>query len=222
MATAEEILNSVFILPMTSLLAQVAESLPQILLAVASITAIYLVSNFAGILVRKFLYRIKADDLVRVKDRRDSFGATSLAAVYSYLVKWSIFFLFAAKAVEIIDLGLVSGLASVSIFWLSRIVSTILIIITGIVLIDFFTLRMLNARESFARNTAKVARAVFIILLIFTSLEQLGLRLAVAENVFIMVVGAALLAAALALGIGFGLALKEEARMTLRRLRKRK
>ncbi len=222
MADFVDMLNRIFVLPVAALLSQISELLPQIVLAGLLIIAMYFISDFAGAFVRKILYKIRIDRIVRVKDRRDSFGATSLAAVYSYLAKWSIFFLFAVKVIEIADLGLVLGIADMLMQWLSKIILAVLIAVTGIVLIDFFTLRMLNARESFAINIAKAARAFFIIVLIFTSLEQLGFRLVVAENVFLMFVGAALFAVALALGIGFGLALKEEAGIALRRLRKRK
>jgi hypothetical protein len=220
MATIDEILNKVFISPLVSIISAVVDLLPQALLALLLILITYSISHFIGVATRKFLYKIKIDNIIRARNMGDTFGATSLAAIYSQLVKLSLFVLFSVKILGIVNLGFISGIANALIFWLSKVVFTVTIIITGLVLIDFFTLRVLETKTNFMRNVVKPMRVFLIVVLVFTSLEELGLRLIVAENIFMMVVGAALFAAALALGIGFGLALKDDAKRILKQSRK--
>jgi len=221
MAWIEEIINGVFVSPLLGIATRAIEVLPQLILATVLISVTYVISHLVGTLTKKILYRIRVDNLIRIKDLRDTFGATSMAAIYGHLVKWGLFTIFVVKIIETVSLGFISDAASVLIFWLTRLVFAAIILVTGLVLIDFFTLKILETRTSFMTLVIRAIRAFLIIVLVFTTLEQLGLRLAVAENIFLMAVGAALLAASLAIGIGFGLAIKEDARKTLRRLRKR-
>lgn len=221
MVSIEEILNNVFFLPISSILSGIVSLLPQILITALLLLITYAISHLAGIAARQALYKIKIDALIRVKDLKDTFGATSLAAIYSHLIKWSLFILFASKIIEIVSLGFIAGVSGILIFWLTRLVFAALLLVTGLVIIDFFTLRVLETKPAFMKTIVSLIRVFLILVLVFTSIEQLGLKLAVAENVFLMIVGAALFAAALALGIGFGLALKEDAKGILKQLRKK-
>ena len=221
MASIEEILTNVFIVPISSILSGIASLLPQTLITALLLLITYAISHFVGLAVKKTLYKIKIDMLIRVRDLKDTFGATSLAAIYSHLVKWSLFTLFTGKIIEIVNLGFIAGVSSTIIFWLTRLVFAAVLLVTGLVMIDFFTLRILESKPDFMKNIIMVVRIFLILILVFTSIEQLGLKLAVAENVFLMIVAAGLFAAALALGIGFGLAMKEDAKRILKQLRKK-
>jgi hypothetical protein len=221
MTTIIEILNSIFIDPITTIISGLVQLLPQILIAAFLLVISYAISHFAGIIVRKILYQIKIDRLVRVRNLRDTFGATSLVAIYSQLVKWSLFIIFSGKIIGVVSLGFFSGIIDAIVFWLTKLVFTVFIIVTGLVLIDFFTLKILETKDAIIKYLITGVRAILIIVLVFTSLDQLGIKLAIAENIFLLVVGASLLGAALAVGIGFGLAMKDDAKKIIRQLRKK-
>lgn len=221
MASLEEIISNVFLLPLSNLISDIVSLLPQILITAFLVFITYLIAHYVSVIVRKILYNIKVDRLIRVGNLQDTFGATSLASIYSYLIKWSLFIALVQKIIETVGLGFLAGLVTTIVFWLAKLAFTSIVVVTGLVVIDFLTLRILESKNAVINTIIRVIRAVLIVILVFTSLEQLGLKLAIAENVFLMIIGAGLFAVSLALGIGFGLALKDEARAILRRFRKK-
>ena len=66
-----------------------------------------------------------------------------------------------------------------------------------------------------------IYKILFWIISIMIALEQIGVNISIAENTFLILVGAVALAFALAVGIGFGLAMKDEAKNILKQIKRK-
>ncbi|MBI2676043.1 MAG: hypothetical protein HYX24_06300 [Candidatus Aenigmarchaeota archaeon] len=216
MADIGEMLQQIFIIPLSEFFSKSVSLLPKLLIVLVFLALIYIGAYIVGLAVKNVLHRIRIDRLLRAEDRKDTFGATSLAPIFGSAAKWSLFAVFAGRLFEAIDLGFLSPFAQLLMFWLTKLVLAAIVIAVGIVIIDFFTLRIIS-RDKLFSGAIRIVRAFLIIVLAFTAIEQFGLKFSLAENIILLITAAALFAAALALGIGFGLAIRDEAKDFLRK-----
>ena len=182
----------------------------------------YVVSALIGWIVKKILYKVKLDNKLRRLDLHDSLGDVSLAKLSSTILKWYIFILFLNHAVSFLSLGAVSNFISKIIGWLTALILSIAIIITGLVLIDFIVHKLLELKNRYIEMIANVIKGILIVIVIFTAIEQLGIKTALAQNIFLMVVGSVLITFSLALGIGLGMSLKDELKPMIKQYKKKK
>lgn len=181
----------------------------------------YFVSSFIAWIVRKILYKVKFDKKLRRLDLQDSLGNVSLAKLFSKILKWYIFILFLDQAVEFLSFGAVSEFINKIVNWLPSLILSITIIIIGLLLIDFIVHKLLELKNKYIEMIANVIKGILIVVVIFTAIEQLGIKTALAQNIFLMVVGAVLITFSLAFGIGLGMSLKDEIKPFIKQYRKK-
>ena len=181
----------------------------------------YLVSSFVGWFVKKTLYKINIDKRLRKLDLHDSIGSMSIAKMTGMILKWYIFILFMEQAVAFLSLGVISAFLNKIVSWLPALILSIAIIISGLILIDFIVHKLLELKNKYIRIIANVIKGILIIVVIFTAIEQLGIKTDLAQNIFLMVVGAVLITFSLAFGIGLGLGLKDELKPYIRQYKKK-
>lgn len=216
-----EILRIVFLQPLNQLYLDVVDVSPELIIVIVSLSLSYLISHFLGWLVGKTLYKTRIDKHIRVENLKDSFGATSLATIFGSLAKWGLFILFADKIFSLISLGVFSGIIIALFLWLKRLMLVLLTIVIGLLITDFFTLKIFIAKNEFLKNVRKIIRVILIMVIFFTVLEQLGLKLMLAETIFLMIIGSILFTLALAIGIGLGMGLKEDAKKIIKKYLKK-
>ena len=181
----------------------------------------YLLSSFIGWIIRKILYKINIDKRLRNLELHDSIGEISIAKLSGIITKWYLFMLFLGEGVSYLELGVVSNFIGRIIVWLPDLIISIAIIIAGLILIDFVIHRMLELKNRYVKIVASIIKVILIIIVIFTAIEQLGIKTSLAQNLILMVVAAVLVTFSIALGIGFGLSLKDELRPIIKKYTKK-
>ncbi|MFC1800582.1 hypothetical protein ACFLYT_00855 [Nanoarchaeota archaeon] len=196
-------------------------ALPGIIVAVLILIVGYFISLFLGFMVRKVLYRFNLDKRLRKADLSDSIGNISLAKLFSVITRWGVFVLFLNQAASYLQLGVISDFIRRIVEWLPKFIAGLMIIILGLIFVDFIVHTILELKNKYLRLFVDLIKVTLIMIVVFTGLEQLGIELTIAKYVFLMILGAVLIAFALAVGIGMGLGLKSEARSLLKVLKKR-
>jgi hypothetical protein len=168
-------------------------------------------------LVTKTLYRARVDKHLRTENLKDTLGATSLATIFGTFVKWGLFILFVDKIFSLINLGGFSGVLLTLILLLEKLILASLTILVGLVIIDFFTLKIFVTKSKFLDDVKKGIRIILLMVIFFTILEQFGVKPVLAETIFIMIIGSILFALALVIGISFGFGSKDEAKKIIKK-----
>jgi len=217
-----ETLKSVFLQPLNELYSRIYTLAPELITVIISLSVSYIISHYIGLLVKKTLYKVRIDKHIRVENLKDTLGATSIATIFGTFTKWGLFILFTDKIFSLISLGGFSGVILIFVLLLEKLILVALTILVGILIIDFFTMKVFVTKSKSLENVKKGIRIILLMIIFFTILEQLGLKPVLAENIFLLIIGSVLFALALAVGIGLGLGLKDEAKKIIKQLKKLK
>ncbi len=195
---------------------------PGLIWAAVIIIVGYFVSSFIGWIVKKVLYGINVDKRLRKSDLHDSLGGISIAKLTGRIVMWYVFILFLNQAITYVALGDVSRFISKIVEWLPKLITSLIIIIIGLIIRDFIVNKLLEFRNRFIEMLVGLIKAILIVVVIFTAIENLGIKTELAQNIFLMVIAAILVTLSLALGIGLGLGIKDEVKPLIKKFGKKK
>ena len=216
-----EIGKDAILQPIYTVISKVRDFLPGFMWFIVIVGTGYLVAAFVGFITRKILYKIKVDKRLRSLDLHDSLGDISIAKILSIIAKWYVFILFLDSGVDFLSLGGLSRFVNNIVDWLPAFILSLAIIIAGLILIDFIVHKMLELKNKYILLIANIIKAILIIVMIFTAIEQLGIKTDLAQNIFLMVVASILITFSLAFGIGLGLGLKEEVKPLIRKYKRK-
>lgn len=194
--------------------------LPGIISAGIVILIGYVFALIAGIAVRNVLYRINLDKRFRRGDLEDSLGQVSLSKLFGNIATWYVFIIFLSRAVDLLEFGILSIFLRSVVMWLPNLIAAIIMMLSGVIAADYAAERVSDIKTRHIGIVANVARWSIITVVGLIALEQIGVNVSLAKDLLLLLFGAVILAFALAIGIGFGLAIKEEARGIIRDLRK--
>ncbi len=212
---------NIFLQPLYQLGTNLQAILPGVIWFILILIIGYFISTFLGFLLKKILYKVNIDKKLRKLDLHDSLGDTSLAKLLGTILKWYVFILFLNEAVYFLNLGILSSFINRLVDWLPSLILSITIIIIGLVFIDFIVHKILEIKNRYVQIIANVIKAILVVVIIFTAIEQLGIKTDLAQNIFIMIVGSVLITFSLALGIGLGLSLKDELKPVIKKLKRK-
>jgi len=180
----------------------------------------YLFALLIGAVVRNVLYRINLDKKFRRDDLDDSLGQVSLSKLFGNIATWYVFLIFLSRAVDLVEFGVLSIFLRAVVLWLPNLIAAVIMMLFGIIAADYASDRVRDIKTAHIGIVANIARWAIITVVGLSALEQIGVNVSFAKSILLLSFGAVILAFALAFGIGFGLAIKEEARSIIRDLRK--
>lgn len=192
-------------------------ALPGFAAAVLIILVGYLISLVIGYITREVLHRTGFDRWLTKSKLNKAIGGASLSVIAGTVVKWWIFIAFLASATSYLRLGVISDLLVKFVIWLPNVLAAVVISIFGLIVVDYATDKIRHRKLRGAELLADVVKFVSLIFVALIALAQIGLKIGFAENVFLVIIGGVVLALALAIGISFGIALKDDAKNLVRR-----
>ncbi len=194
--------------------------LPGLISAGIVIVLGYFFARLIGAVVRNVLYRINLDKRFRRDDLDDSLGQVSLSKLFGNIATWYVFIIFLSRAVDLVEFGVLSIFLRAVVMWLPNLIAAVIMLLFGIIAADYASDRVRDIKTARIGVVANIARWSIITVVGLSALEQIGVNVSLAKNILLLLFGTVILAFALAVGIGFGLAMKEEARGMIRDLRK--
>lgn len=165
--------------------------------------------------------------LIKVKPYTDAIGLNKvfpekleLAELLGDLAKWIIMIVFLLPALEILELTQINELVAQVVAYLPNVVVAVVIVVVGAVVGDLISRVVESAASTIGAKTAAVAADVarwsVVVFAVLAALLQLGIAVAIINN---LVVGFVAMIA-IAGGLAFGLGGQDAAREVIERLKK--
>ncbi|WP_298533591.1 mechanosensitive ion channel domain-containing protein [uncultured Algibacter sp.] len=201
----EGIINS-----LSAMTQEVAAVVPNLLGALAVLTIGWLLTKLVVGIVRKALKLAKADklddkinDIELFETKKLNFNVIKITTKF---VKWIMYIMILIIVTDILNLTLVSEEIKNFLGYLPRLFSALIIFTVGLLLANFVKKTIKSFFESMDLSGAKlISQIVFMLLLVFisvTTLNQAGVDTAIITSNITLILGAFLLAFALAFGLG--------------------
>jgi hypothetical protein len=200
----------------------VIDSVPGVIAAILILVLGYIVAWVLGRVVGGVLHRIQFDRWMLHKTNMSRVvGEFRLSYFLEVITRWYVFILFLPAAANVINLGALQNFLLDVAKWIPQVILGVVIGLIGIMAADYVGMKI---EETRARAAGIISTASKIVILIFTAiivLDQIGVKIDVARNSVLIILGGIMLGLALMFGIGFGLAMQSEAKGMIAKMKKR-
>jgi len=199
----------------------VLDAVPGIVAAVLILIVGYLVAYIVSKIVGGVLDRIKFDRWVLHKTNVHKFiGSFKLSSFLELITKWYVFILFLPAAANVINFGALQNFLLDVAKWIPQVIGAVVIGLLGIMAADYVAMKVVATHAKSAALIASVAKILILIFTVIIVLDQIGLKVDIARNSFLIVLAGIMLGLALMFGIGFGFAMKDDAKKWLDKIKK--
>jgi hypothetical protein len=205
---------------LTQMWGSFASALPGLFAAIVLLLIGYIIGGAFGFLVHKLLDKAQVDAHIRRAGFAHSIGFISVPRLTGSITKWYIFALFLVPAAEILNFVTLSALLKQFALWVPTLIAAIVIMLFGLVLADFLADKMLHAKRKGVRFASGVVRWFVIIFTVLMALQQIGIDVSLLTNATLILLAGAALGLGIALGWGFGGAIKDEAKVIIKNVKK--
>ena len=197
-------------------------TVPGIVAAIVILIVGYLVAWVIGYVVDKALEQIKLDKWVLEKTHMQKIiGAFRLSHFLAVISKWYVFILFLPPAAGLVKLPALSAFLLSVALWIPNVILAVIIGLVGLMAAHYTEWKILETKAKTAKIIAYLAKLVIVIFTILIVLDQIGVKIAIAQTSFLIILAGVMLGIALMLGIGFGMAFKEEAKKVIKDVKKK-
>ncbi|MEP3207565.1 MAG: mechanosensitive ion channel domain-containing protein [Maribacter sp.] len=194
----------------SSILADIASAIPTIMGAFFVLLLGWVLSKIIRFVLKKILRLAKIDKISDQVNEAKLFGEgvtkINLEKMILGFVKWALLLVFVIIAADIVELTVISSEIANLLRYLPVLFSAIVIFMVGLYISNFIKKMLVKVFESMRLGGSKiVSGAIFYILVIFvtiTALNHAGIDTQIITNNFTLILGAFLLAFALAFGLG--------------------
>ena len=189
-------------------LTQIGRILPQLLFALIILGAGFLVARLVERIVDGFLVRVQFDRSAARWGVTEAVERTGTrldpARVVGKLLFWGVMLVVILLAATALGLQNINDIFTNLVGYVPSIFAAIIVIVLGLVLGEFVRALILTSAGGVegVPTLAKVAKALIIAISLLMALEQIGLAADIVKTAFELVLGAAVLAVALAFGLG--------------------
>jgi len=194
--------------------------LDDIIIAAILLVFGYLLGWLLGSAVRHALHQMKFDAKFKQLHLAKPLEKIQISHVIGEVVKWYTFIVLAAAGSASLNLYPVTNILSRFAEWFPLLVLALAIALFGAIVSEFIYKMVVQVHMREAKVIANLAKYFVLILFLVMALGQI-VNADILEQVFLVLVGAVAIGLGLALGIAFGLALKDEAVGIVQEIRKK-
>ena len=214
--TGQQMIN-----PLITVWNSFVDIIPGIIASLILLIVGYFVANLLGYVLYKLLEKAGLDKKMEHAKLTDSLGHVELSYLSGSVLKWYIFIIFLSEAVLLVNLGMLSTMLNKLLMWLPNLIIGFVIIVLGLILADFAAEELRKSKIKHVRVISEIVKVIIIFFVFVIALKQVGLYVGLAETTFLVILGSLALAFALAVGISFGFALRDEAKGLVKKIRKK-
>ncbi len=200
----------------------VMNAVPYVVAAVVVLLVGYIIAVIVGWLVHKVLDLVQFEHFLyeRVHLKRLLHGIR-VNHFLGLISKWYVFALFFGPAATFVKLYPLAVWLDALYIWIPKLLGALLIGFAGFIASDYVRSHIEGVR---GKGHQFIADAAHVVILVFTALlvlDQIGLKVSVATNSFLIILGALGLGFAIAVGLAFGLGMQKEAGSYLKQLKRK-
>jgi len=223
MAIVNEVGTSIYE-PIRGIGQSVISSIPNIVGAILVLIVGYVFALIVGWLVRKVCDKIDLDKwLVKKTNFSKILGAFEVSNFLGLISKWYTFILFLPPAATVLSNSLLplADLLNFVALWVPNVIAAAIIGVAIFLAAEYVREKIVSTKVKYAESVANLTKGVIVLLGVLIVLRQLSIQVSVAESSFLIILGGLVFAVALALGLGFGLALKDEVKPLIKEMKKK-
>ncbi|HNV01141.1 MAG TPA: hypothetical protein PKK60_01795 [archaeon] len=213
-----EIVSEVF----TNTYTAFVNSIPMLTFVFVLIIVGYLFGLLVKFLAISLLKYVGLDDWFENQNLLAALGNKDLSEIIGSILKWYVFFIFLKQAVELINLFTIKEMLG---FWISFILTLIaafVVLVLGMIVGRYVRNAVEATKVAMKKMLGLVLELMIVYVAFVMGIKMIGLPTQLLEYTFLIAVFGAVFAVSLMLGIGFGLALKDEAKTIVKEVKKKK
>ncbi len=199
--------------PFVSIWYWLVKAVPDVIAAIVILVVGYLVALAVSTILENVLNRIKFDEWVFKKTNLShAIGTFDLTRFLGVVTKWYVIVLFLGATAARIQLETLATFLSALSLWIPQVIVAVVMGLIGIMAGMYVEKKITETRAKGAKVVAMIAKWVIYVFTVLIVLSQIGVKVVLAENSFLIILSGAVLMLALMLGISFGLGFREEAK----------
>ena len=207
--------------PLNTLVMAVLDALPGLVGGIVVLVVGWIVAAVIARLVHRGLDAAKLESLVLERSGlRKATGTFDLNGFLALITKWFVFVPFLASSAELMNLMPISTFLNILAAWIPNAIGAVVIALFGFVEADYIAAKIEATRLKSATLLASAAHWLVLIMVTLVILDQVGLHVGVVKDSFNIILAGVMLGFAIAVGIGYGDALKETAKKSVKSLRR--
>ncbi len=195
---------------------------PSIVLAIFLIIIGYIIGFIAKFVLSHLVTATGVDDWFENQHLLAAIGDKNLSEIIGSIAKWYIFFIFLKQAFEIINFVTLNNFIGTLVNFVLALIVAIIVMIIGLI-VGRYARNMINESKNYFRKFIGHAAELMIVYVAFVmGVRIVGLPSQLLEWTFLIAFSGLVFAVSLIIGLGFGLALKDDAKVIIKELRKKK
>ena len=208
--------------PLVTLWEGFVEVLPGLVGAIVVLIVGYIIAALVAAGLYRVFQRIHLDKWLLEKTKvRKLVGGLKLSQLLAVITKWYLFILFLPPAADLINLEELASFLNQVAVWVPNAIIALIVLMVGLLVAGYVGEQIIETKTKSARLIADVAKVIIVIVVALIALEQIGIRVALLQNVVLLIVGGVVLGVGLGVGIAFGLGGKDEAQRVINEVRKK-
>ncbi len=183
---------------------------PSFMASVVILIVGYAMGRIFSVIVKAFLSRIlNVDEWLKRKNIKNAFYGIGVSDFYSSMIKWYIYLIFIAYALNYIEINLIKKFAEDFMEFVPRIFAVIFITSIGIIIGEKVRISVKEFEIPAKREIGSLLKFTVVYIFFVFSLQNLGFDATIFVEIFRIALLAVILTFSIALGISLGYALKD-------------
>jgi len=208
--------------PLLSIWDGIIGTVPGILGAIIILIAGYIIAVVISRVVDAVLKKIELEKWVLEKTKaRKAWGAFDLTGFLTLITKWYVFILFLPPAANVVALQPLATFLLAVALWVPSLILAVIIALIGIVAAMYVEKAIVATKAKAAKIVGSAAKWIIYVFTTLIVLDQIGVRIAIAQQSFLIILAGVMLAIAMILGIGFGFAFRDEAKKIIKDIKRK-
>ena len=207
--------------PLVALWDSFVNALPNVIGGIIVLLFGYLLGEVLGALLVKGLKKAKFEKFIHGMKISTHLEKFDLSHFFGVLLKWYVFIVFLLPAARLAELGELTIILMDFARWMPHFILAILVILFGWIGADIVANKIESTKIKSKHLASTSAKVLIIVFIGAIALEQIGVNLELLRTTFLLIVGALSFGFALAMGLGFGLAMKDDAKKMIKTIKKK-
>jgi hypothetical protein len=194
--------------------------IPILILAIIFIISGYIFGAVAKIIISKIISKMGIDEWFEQQSLLAAIGNKNFSEVVGVIAKWYVFFIFLKQAVELVNLITLNEVLGFWIQYALLLIVAVGVVISGMIIGRFVRNAIETTSHSLKRIFGLVLELMVVYIAVVMAISILGLPTLLLEFAFLIALTGFVLSISIMVGIGFGMALKDEAKTIIKDLKK--
>lgn len=181
----------------------------------------YILGKAVGKLIEVFLGNFfNIDKWLKRKNLQDAFFGFSMTSLVGGAVKWYIYLVFIIQAFSLLNIKAFSMFLEWLTAFTPKIFAAFFIFVFGALVSEWVKQQTLKAKIPYKSTAGSFVKGLGLYIFLIAALQNIGIDVTIFITAFQIFLFGLVLTFALSFGISFGLALKDDAKKWLRKMRK--